>query len=98
MTTGKTTREDLLRLLEKEGCPASFSTAIADMLGTEKTMRRMLGYLRQVKKPSLEDIADEALAICQQRDAWVRRKKAEYYNRRINEMMNAGLGEEDDHE
>lgn len=39
------------------------------------------------KKPSIEDIVDEALAILEDRDRIIRKKKSEYYNSKINEYM-----------
>ena len=70
--------EPLVRL----GQPEELGIMIADNLRTEKTMGRMINYLNQVKPKSPEEIVDEMLAIMEDRDRWVRKKSAEYYNRK----------------
>lgn len=52
-------RSDLIQTLVKMGYPAEFGAAIADQLGTERTMSRMIGYLHNAKPRSAEEIADE---------------------------------------
>ncbi len=88
-------REELIRTLERMGYPEEFGIAVANNLGSEKTMSRMTGYLRHAKPSSAEEIADEMLAIMEDRARWVRKKEAEYYNTRYNEMLYYGLGEEE---
>ncbi len=73
------------------GYPEPFGRAIADSLGTEKMMVRMTAYLRQARPGSAEEIADEMLAILSDRDRWVRKKQAEYYNSRYNRLLWEGL-------
>ncbi|MBR7045384.1 MAG: hypothetical protein IKI23_06960 [Lachnospiraceae bacterium] len=89
-------RRELIRTIVRMGYPASFGEAIADNLRTEKTMRRMLGYLAQAGPRSAEEIADEMLAIMEDRQRWIRKKEAEYYNSRYNELLYYGLGQEDE--
>ena len=43
-----------------------------------------------------EEIADEMLAIMEDRNRWIQKKEAEYYNAKYNEMLYNGLGVEDD--
>ena len=88
-------RQTLVRKIESLGYPREFGEAIAANLGGAASMSRMVGYLQQVKPGSAEEIADEMLAICSDRDRWIRKKELEYYNSRYNEMLNRGLGEED---
>ena len=89
-------RKELIGTLVRMGYPSSFGEAIADNLRTEKPMRRMIGYLAQAKPRSAEEIADEMLAIMEDRQRWIRKKEAEYYNSRYNELLYYGLGEEED--
>ena len=46
--------DDLVRLLVRYGYPEEFGRAIATQLGTEKTMMRMLRYLRAARPVSAE--------------------------------------------
>ena len=59
-------------------------------------MSRMIGYLRNAKPQSAEEIADEMLAIMEDRERWTKKKEAEYYNAKYNEMLYFGLGTEDE--
>lgn len=81
------TREKLIHSLEVKGFPSSFCKDIADQLGTEKAMNRMLGYLSHISHASMEDIADEMIAICDERETWISKKKAEYYNAKYNAYL-----------
>lgn len=78
------------------GYPEEFGAAIAGNLRTEKTMSRMLGYLRNAHPRSAEEIADEMLAIMEDRERWIQKKSAEFYNSKYNELLYYGLGEDDD--
>ena len=59
-------------------------------------MTRMLGYLRNAKPKKAEEIADEMLAIMAEREQWVRKKTAEFYNSKYNELLNKGLEDEEE--
>ena len=89
-------RRTLARTIERMGYPIEFGAVIADSLGTEKMMRRMIAYLHEAKPKSAEEIADEMLAITSDRDRWIQKKQAEYYNAKINVLLNEGLGTEDE--
>lgn len=89
-------RKELIGTIIRMGYPSSLGEAIADNLRTEKPMRRMIGYLAQAKPRSAEEIADEMLAIMEDRQRWIRKKEAEYYNSRYNELLYYGLGQEED--
>ena len=90
--------EELIQQLVRMGYPypAEFGAAIANNLRTEKTMSRMIRYLRNANPRSAEEIADEMLAIMEDRNRWVQKKEAEYYNAKYNEMLYNGLGIEDE--
>ena len=87
---------ELIKMIVRMGYPEEFGVLVADNLRTEKTMSRMLGYLRQARPTSAEEIADEMLAIMDDRARWIQKKEAEYYNRKYNEMLYYGLDVEED--
>ena len=92
-------REELTDALIREtvrlGYPAEFGKAIAIGLGTESTMRRMIGYLKSAAPGSMEEIADEMMAILADRDKWMEKKKNEYYNQKYNQFLRGGLDEDE---
>ena len=90
------TAAQLIYILKVMGYPEDFGKAIASQLRTEKAMRRMIGYLRQAKPKHPEEIVDEMLAIMEEREAWIRKKSAEYYNQKYNETLLRGFDEEED--
>ena len=77
-------RQALARAAQRCGWPAEFGEALALYLGSVGAMERMAAYLAQ----AMEEAADEAVAIVEQRDAWIERKKGEYYNAKITEFYN----------
>ena len=89
------TAAQLIYILKVMGYPEDFGKAVASQLRTEKAMRRMIGYLRQAKPKHPEEIADEMLAIMEEREAWIRKKSAEYYNQKYNETLLRGFDDED---
>lgn len=73
------------------GYPAQFGKDIAKNLGSEKAMNRMISYLNKANPRSAEDIADEMLAIMEDRKRWREKKELEYYNSKYNDILNNGL-------
>lgn len=88
--------KELTAVLMKMGYPEDFGRVIAAELRTEKAIRRMTGYLRQARPESPEEIADEMLAIIDDRDRWTRKKIAEYNNSRYNDLLLHGLNDDED--
>lgn len=80
--------DGLLAAVVACGFPAEFGQALAAGLGTENAIRRMTGYLYGARPHSMEEVADEMVAICELRDRWVERKKSEYYQAKVNEFYN----------
>lgn len=78
--------------IRRLGFPEELGEQIAKQLGSPKAMNRMMGYLYNVKPRSAELIVDEMLAICSDIDAWKEKKASEEANARYNEMLNYGLG------
>ena len=88
-------RTDLIRAVEQLGYPAEFGEVIASQLGGEKSMRRMTGYLRNAHPTSPEQIADEMLAILEQRSRWVEQKISQRANDSITAFYNRERDEEE---
>lgn len=80
--------EDLLAAVTAIGYPQDLATVLADELRGEKSMRRMAAYLRAARPKTMEEIADEMLAIIEQRDAWVKKKITERAQSSFNEFLN----------
>lgn len=95
-------RQRLRAKIEKEvsamGYPPEFGTALAAGLGTERAMGKMLHYLTHADMPSMEEIADEMVAICDDRSFWREKKKAEFYQNKYNEMLWQSKFEDDEDE
>ena len=89
-------RLELIDTIARMGYPEEFGIAIAKNLGSEKTMSRMIGYLKKAKPGSAEEIADEMIAIMEDRKRWIDKKSAQYYNMKYNELLWNGLGVEED--
>ena len=76
------------------GYPEDFSDLITKNLNTDFTAKRMLGYFRHMKHPSLEDVADEMLAILADRNAIMQKKDMEATQAKWNQIMADGFDEE----
>ncbi len=90
------TRDKLIAEITVLGFPKELGEAIAKELGSPKAMNRMIGYLTKVKPNSAELIVDEMLAISCEVSAWKEKKASEAANAAYNDMLNRGLGTEDD--
>lgn len=82
-------KRELIDILVRMGFSAELGEAIAANLRTEKPMNRMIGYLLSAQPRTEEDIVDEMLAIMSDRDTWIRKKEAEFYNQKYNEYLNS---------
>lgn len=79
---------ELARAVCDLGYPEEFALVLAHELRGEKSIRRMAAYLRQAQPTSPEQIADELLAITQQRDTWIEQKMSERANTAITSFYN----------
>ena len=79
----------LIAAIEDMGYPREFGVVLAGELRSEHAMQR-IGF-----QPP-EEIADEMLAICADRDRWVEQKKSEYANAKITEFYNRPREPEED--
>jgi len=87
---------ELYEMMRKRGYPEPFCDEITKNLNTDWTARRMIGYLSHFQQLSLEDIADEMLAIISDRNRIMAKKEAEATNARLNQLMWEGFGGEED--
>ena len=98
MTSKQRVYEELIDTIVRMGYPEEFGILIADALKGEKSMSRMSAYLHQFRPSSAEEITDEMLSIVEENERWREKKVSEYYNRKLNVLMNEGLPEEDEEE
>lgn len=86
---------EMLGAMEQLGFSPEEGKLIARELRSEKCLRRMTGYLRTAHPRKLESVADEMLAILEERDTWIRKKQAEEYSGRVNDWLNSEWREPD---
>ena len=85
---------ELYDIMLKRGYLKEFCEQITLNLNTDWTAQRMIGYLSHYNKLSMEDIADEMLAILSDRNQIMQKKDMEATNAKWNEIMRNGfLGE-----
>ena len=89
-------RDELVDAVKRLGFPRELGEQVAKQLGSPKAMDRMLAYLYNVKPRTAELIVDEMLAICSDVDSWHNKKAAEEANAKYNEILNYGLGSDDE--
>ncbi len=82
-------RDGLASALAALGHPTELCEPLAKQLGSPKAIQRMTAYLRQAKPRSIEEVVDEALAICSEIDAWRQKKASEQANARYTEYLNS---------
>ncbi|MBR3183142.1 MAG: hypothetical protein IKF61_02170 [Firmicutes bacterium] len=76
---------ELYNLMVRCGYQEEFAALIAKELSTEYTADRMMRYIRRGPH-SLEEVADEMLAILSDRDRFKAKNQAEYAQQKINEL------------
>ena len=86
----------MMNAMKGLGFPEALGEELVKNLGSPKAMDRMLGYIYNVQPDTPELIVDEMLAICSDIDAWREKKEAEAANARYNEILNYGLGTDED--
>ncbi len=72
------------------GYPAALSDTLSRELKSPKAIRRMAAYLRLARPRSLEQIADELLAINRDVEVWKQRRESREANERYNAWLNRG--------
>ena len=87
---------ELLQAAAACGLPEEVGKLLAKELHAERAIRRMTSYLRNAKPTSMEDIADELIAIKEDRTRWIEKKQAEESNSRYNAWLNSDLRSSDE--
>ena len=80
--------QELVEAVVDLGYPEEFAEVLARELGGEKSIRRMASYIHQAQPTSPEQIADEMLAILDQRHRWVEQKIGERANASVTAWYN----------
>lgn len=69
-------RDELVGACRLAGLPDEFGLALARYLGSPAMMGRMSAYLRGVRPRSLEEAADEAVSLVDERERWAREERS----------------------
>ena len=80
---------ELLRTAKAHGLPEEVGKMLAKELGSEKSIRRMTAYFRQAHPTSMEQIADELMAIVEEKNRWIQKKEAEKSNNRYSAWLSS---------
>ena len=88
-------RDELICALKILGFPEELGNIIAKYLGSPKAIKRMTGYLYNVKPKTEELIVDEMLSIRSEIDAWRERKASREANQAYNMILYYGLDTEE---
>lgn len=81
-------------MMISQGYPEPFADAITQNLNTDWTAQRMIGYLYQCKGVPMEQVADEMLAILDDRNRIMQKKSMEQVNASWNNFLNNGFEED----
>lgn len=87
---------ELLQAAERCGLPAEVGRLLAQNLKSEKAMRRMTSYLVNAHPRTMEDVADEMIAIMEDRAHWIQKKQAEESNGVYSTWLNSDRRGEDE--
>ena len=89
---GSERTDELYKLLLIKGDPKELCSEIAyNILNTDYTATRMLGYLYRYTEPRMEDVIDEMIAILSDREEFRKKKEMERTQAAINEIYRNGL-------
>lgn len=83
----KELQQRMTDIIKEMGYPPELGLVLSSYLGTEKAMMKMIGYLLHGSPRSAEEIADEAVAISDDRTFWQEKKCAEFYQGKYNQML-----------
>lgn len=93
MKSRSETSMELYQLMLRRGYREEFCDIVTKNLNTDFTAKRMIGYLSHYQYPALEEIADEMLAILNDRNRIMQKKDLEKINASWNNHMMQGLNE-----
>lgn len=86
----------LYHLMQRRGYPEEFCVVVTRYLNTDFTAARMIGYLNHVPKAPMEEVAEELLAILEDRAAIMAKKRMESTQAAWNRIMEEGFGEDEE--
>lgn len=93
MKSRSETSMELYQLMLRRGYREEFCYIVTKNLNTDFTAKRMIGYLSHYQHPTLEEIADEMLAILSDRNRIIQKKDLEKVNASWNNYMMQGFNE-----
>ena len=93
MKSRSETSMELYQLMLRRGYREEFCDIVTKNLNTDFTAKRMIGYLSYYQHPTLEAIADEMLAILNDRNRIMQKKDLEKINASWNNHMMQGFNE-----
>ena len=89
--------KELIDVVTSLGFPYELGILMARNLASVNTMERMINYLENVKPGRAEDAVDEMLAIMEDRNHWVQKKKAEEANAGVTNFYRSSMRAEMNH-
>ena len=81
----------LYQMMIDRGYPENLCNLVTRNLNTDYTATRMIEYLSHYSSLPEVEVVDEMLAILSDRDAIIKKKKAEQAQAKINEIYRFGL-------
>lgn len=87
--------ETLYKLMIHKGYPEEFSRLISTEMDTEFLADRMIHYIGNGSRYTLEEVADEMLSIKAFRDRQVDKHISENSQKKINRLYREGIDESD---
>jgi len=93
MKSKSETSMELYQLMLRRGYVEEFCDIVTKNLNTDFTAKRMIGYLSHYQHPTHEEIADEMLAILNDRNRIMHKKDLEKINASWNNYMMQGFSE-----
>lgn len=82
---------ELINAMAAAGIPEEVGRYIAQQLGTERSMRRMISYMRNAQPSTMEEVADEMIAIIEDRNSWIQKKEAQQASEKYNTWLNSDM-------
>ncbi len=84
--------DELYKVLLTKGYPKELCSEIAyNILNTDYTAIRMLGYLYRYTDSKIEDVKDEMIAVLSDREEIIKKKEMEQAQAVINDIYRNGL-------
>ena len=91
-------RDRLVAAVNSLGYPSELGDLMAKQLGSPKAMDRMTSYILHVRPRNEEMLIDEMLAICDDVNAWRRKKEGQDAQARYNTYLFQRRAEDEEDE